>query len=137
MIYFPDRLAEFDTGLQATYTRLILERLKTKEKRWKKTGSIDCSTLLGLNISSLQYINLHDSSIGNEEVFIIAFVFSLSSIMSLFASHLIDSLECSYSLNSSIKLSKTVGKIYHSALSSSVHNGNCRWMRWKWEETVL
>ena len=27
---------------------IILERLKTKEKRWQKTGSIDCSTLLGL-----------------------------------------------------------------------------------------
>ena len=51
---------------------IILERLKTKKKRWKKMSSIDCSTLLGLNISSLQHINLHDSGIGDEEVFIIA-----------------------------------------------------------------
>ena len=51
---------------------IILEKLKTKEKRWQKMSSIDCSTLLGLNISSLQHINLHDSGIGDEEVFIIA-----------------------------------------------------------------
>ena len=51
---------------------IILERLKTKRKRWPKMDSIDCSTLLGLNISSLRHINLHYSSIGDEEVFIIA-----------------------------------------------------------------
>ena len=51
---------------------IILERLKTNDKRWKKRSSIDCSALLGLNISSLQHINLHDSGIGDKEVLLMA-----------------------------------------------------------------
>ena len=48
-----------------------LERLKTKDMKWE-SDRINWSTLLGLNMSSLQYINVQRCSIGDEEVLLIA-----------------------------------------------------------------
>ena len=48
-----------------------LQRLKIKDRKWE-TDRINGSTLLGLDISSLQYINLQRCSIADEEVFSIA-----------------------------------------------------------------
>ena len=48
-----------------------LERLKTKDMTWG-TDRINGSTLRGLNMSSLRYINVQISSIGVDEVSLIA-----------------------------------------------------------------